>query len=525
MTEQELLTNDETEAAGGDGEDFQAKLKEAIDVSVAELGGLRRKLTVTVPRALIDERTGEQYKELSRDALIPGFRKGRAPQRLVEKRFGAEVNSQLLTQLVSAGYMAAIDKVSLKVVTDPLLLVAAKDGSGDQLLGIEKALDQIKIPEEGDFTFRCEVEVRPEFELPKLEGIQLKKPKITIDDDDVQEQIDRLRALRGQFEPVEDAIEEDDLVICELRMTVESKEIAHEPNVQLAARGQRVQGVPLPELGEALAGKSAGESVTVEAEVPEDHEKAELRGKRATFEIKIHDVKRLRLPELNAEMLSAIGFESEADLRAWVRGDMESRLAEALQEGLRNQMVEHLLEATSLELPEQLSARQTERATRRKLVELFRQGVPETEINKHLDELRTSAQTEAAAQLKLEFVLEKISEEWDMQVSEEEVNARIAQIAARYHRRFDRVRDELSKGDGLTSLYLQLRDEKVLDRVVEQAEISEMEPTAPKKPSRAASKKKAEPAAAEKAEEADESEGKSKAKSAKKTTKKSKKSE
>jgi trigger factor len=299
--------------------------------------------------------------------------------------------------------------------------------------------------------------------------------------------------------------------------------------VQLSARGQRVMGVSLPDLGESLVGKSAGQSIRAEGEVAEDDERAELRGKKASFEIKVLDVKRLRLPELDAEMLAAIGFESEKDLRSWVRLDMESRLEEALREGLRNQMVGHLLSATTLDLPEQLSARQAERATRRKLLELFQRGVPETEINKHLDELRTTVQKEAVDQLKLGFVIEKISEEWDMQVSEEEVNARIAQIAARYHRRFDRVRDELSKGDGLTSLYLQLRDEKVLDRLIEQAEIAETEEPA-KKPARAkaGAEKKSAGAAAKKepeADDAEEGETKTKAKSVKKSTKKTKKSE
>jgi trigger factor len=118
----------------------------------------------------------------------------------------------------------------------------------------------------------------------------------------------------------------------------------------------------------------------------------------------------------------------------------------------------------------------------RRVLDLRRQGVPDAEINKHIDELRTSAKDEAARQLKVDFIMESVAEQRDVHVSEEEVNAQIAQIAARYNRRFDRVRDDLSKGEGLSSLYLHIRDEKIIDALIADAEITEKE--VPKKAAR-----------------------------------------
>ena len=133
---------------------------------------------------------------------------------------------------------------------------------------------------------------------------------------------------------------------------------------------------------------------------------------------------------------------------------------------------------------------------------MLQQGVPEAEIDKRIDELRTTARKEAVEHLRMTFILEKISEEWDVHVSEEQVNARIAEIAARYNRRFDRVRDELSKGDGLTSLYMQVRDEEIVDRLIEQAEITETEEEVKKtgKSKPAAKKKKSRKKPAKEAE-------------------------
>ena len=122
------------------------------------------------------------------------------------------------------------------------------------------------------------------------------------------------------------------------------------------------------------------------------------------------------------------------------------------------------------------------------MVELQRQGVPEAEIEKHADELRTGARAQAVAELKLHFILEQIAETLDIDVTEEEINGAIAAMAQAYNRRFDRVRDELAKNNGVESLYLELRDEKCLDRVLETAKITEAKVTKKK----ATTKKKTE---------------------------------
>ena len=493
MSEDEALAAEETESTPEveeEEQDLESKLKKAVEVEVEEIGSLRRKVTVTIPRSLLDEQTAEQYAELSQSALVPGFRKGRAPHRLLEKRFGKEVGDQLKSQMLGSGYMAAIEKAGLKTVSDPMIWVGDEGGDeGEQrLVSVGQALDDLLIPSEGNLSFACEVEVQPEFELPPLEKIPLRKPKLSITAADVQEHIDRLRGMRGTFEPAKGKVKADDLVIGDVKMSVEGQVVEQQDNQQLAARGQQVFGVLLPELGKTLVGQKGGDTVSFEADIPDDYDKTEFRGKKACFEILMHEIKRLVLPPLDQEFLSSIGFESAPDLKAWVKNDLESRLSETLQQGLRNQVYKHLLGSTELDLPEGMSSRQTDRVVMRRVLELRRKGVPDAEINKHIDEMRTSAKDEAAEQLKLSFIMGKIAEEREIQVTEEEVNTQIAQIAARYNRRFDRVRDDLSKGDGLSSLYLHIRDEKIIDALIAEAEITET-PTPQKEPKKKAAPK------------------------------------
>ncbi len=484
----------ETDTPEGDEEELSpekkllARLKETIDVKQEEVGTLRRRLTITIPRATIDERMGEQFDELRRDAIVPGFRKGRAPLRLVEKRFGADVGEQLLTALVSSSFLAATEKHDIKVLGDPLFRVTVKEDRTDadgrlgqveteKLVDIKQALDHIKLPHDGPLSYACEVDLRPEFELPSLDGIPVKRPDLTITDQDIDIEVQRMLMSRATLSPVTSGpVEADDAVIVDLKLVgPDSAVLRSESNALLAARDQTYDGIPLKGLGAALAGKQAGETGKLQVTIPDDHEEIGLRGKEATLEFNVLEYKRLSIPPLDADLLTSLGYDSEQDLRDTLRSTLELGLSLAIQRGMRNQVAAYLIENTKLDIPGSLSLRQASRLLERRLIELYQDGVPEPEIAKHMDELRTAAQTEAVNDLKLFFIITKIADEREIDVTEEELNGAISSIAARRNVRFDRMRDDLSKGGGLDALALRLRDDKVLDTLLETATITETE--------------------------------------------------
>jgi trigger factor len=505
IEDREIDTPEETQ-------DLKEALKEAIKVQVGEAGVLRKGVTITVPRDVLKKELDKEYKEIITEAIVPGFRRGRAPRRLVEKRYGTEVGAQVRARIVSTSYMAAIEKQDLKVLGDPLLWANIKDKkSGDpsaheRLVDMPTALGHIDLPEDGDFTFKCEVEIKPEFKLPELDGVAIERPALKISDEDVQVQIDRIRARRGNWTPVANGqVQADDLLICDMVMTVAGKEIKKAENIQLAARAQRIEGVSFEDFGDKLKGRKAGQSLVLEGEVPEDYEAPELRGKKATFAITINDIKRLDLPALDKQFLEAQGFDSEEEFRDLVRTQMESQLDQEIKRGMRNQVRRYLLESTKLDLPEGLSSRQTDRAVLRMMIDLQRQGVPTGEIEKHADELKTSAREQALSELKLHFIIEEIAESREIEVSEEEINAQIAMMAQAYNRRFDRVRDDLAKNNGIESLYFQIRDDKVIDQIIAKAKLTEATPQKePKKTPEAPAKPKEKQAPEKKAAEKEE---------------------
>lgn len=461
--ERELL-----DAADQKAEQLLEELKSEVKAEIKELDGLRRELTITVPAKVIAAHIEHNYEELRQDAQVPGFRKGHAPRQLIEKRFGADVRQSLKTTIIGQAYFAATENNELEVLGDPLFRI--EDDDGVNLVQIDEALQDIELPAEGDLTFTVELEVKPKFELPQLENIPVKTPEFEVTDEQVNEQLERHLKMRGRFEPIGDEpAQKDDLVIADVTLKSEGHEVKTEENVQVGVRPSRLDGISLNDLGERLAGAKIGQTVSVDCTIPDDYERADLRGKPGTFELKIQELKRLKPADVQA-LVAETGAESEEQLRQFIRDDMEAEKETMIRRAKKEQVRDYLLENTEVQLPEKLSARQVDRAVIRRVLELRQAGMPDSEVSAKIDELRTSAAEQVARDLKLSFILERVAEQLDVDVTDEEVNTEIAMMARRYNRRFDRVRDELQNEGLLSQLAEQIRQDKCIDRLLTDAD-------------------------------------------------------
>ncbi len=448
------------------------ELRKEVQTRVEEIGTLRKRLSVTVPARVIYEHLKHNFDELRHDAVVPGFRRGRAPLPLIQKRFGPEVRNSLKTSLLAQSFLAAMEKENLEVLGDPLFEVRI-----DQivkLVSLDEALPHIELPENRDLSYACEVEVKPSFELPPLEGIEIRTPVISVTDADVDAYILRQRKIRGRYEPLHDrpAAEPGDLLVADVTLRVGQETVKTEDNVQFGVRPTRLDGIPLPTLGEVLRGARPGERRTCPCRIPDDYERPDLRGQAGEFEFSIHEVKRLVPMPLEA-FLAQVGAESEEQLRAIVREDLEIERDRLVERARREQVIEYLLQNTALDLPAAFSSRQTDRAVVRRVIDLQQQGVPDSEIEARIDELRVSASEQVARDLRIEFILAKVAEKLGVEVTDEEVNTEIARIARLYHRRFDRMRDDLHQRGLLPHLVEQIRQDKCLALLLKEARITQ----------------------------------------------------
>lgn len=455
--------------ADGIAQKLLEDLKKNLRVETRDAGTLRKAMTITIPAAVVADHLNHNFDELRADVVLPGFRKGRAPMKLVRKRFDADVRSSMKSVLVGQSFLAAVENEKLEVLGDPLFQIDTP--KGPRFAEMNEALAQLAIPEDGDFSYICEVELRPEFELPSLSGIEVKNPRIEITDKDVEGTIERQLKIRGKYAPCDDgAGEPDDQVIVDVALHVDGKEVKREDNVQLGVRPARLDGIPVMDLAEVLRGAKPGVSVTARATIPDDYERPDLRGKPAEFHMVVHEVKRL-VPLTRGELVEQLGFANEQELRDDVKAELESERDRLVRSAQKQQILQTLLDQTPMDLPEQLSARQTDRAVMRKVIELRMAGTPESEVEARVDELRTGARDEVARDLKIAFLLDKVADKLKVRVTDEEISAEIARIARRYGQRFDRVRDDLHARGLLYQLAEQIRQDKCLEEILKSARL------------------------------------------------------
>ncbi len=453
-------------------------------VNIEDSGPWKKKVIVEISREEIDKEFDSQYKELRISADIPGFRKGRAPRRLIEKRYGEDVNSQTKLRLLAKAFEQIEEEQDFEILGEP-----------------DIDPDKIEMPDDGNFTFEYEMEIKPEFKLPTLDGIKVEKEVVEVTDERVAETIDQLRKRQGKMGDVDKAVA-DDHVLSNVVMTVdgvdEPEKFDEHP---LWVSPMAIGGVRIEDMADVLKGVKVGDKKKCTAEVADTHAKEEYHGKKAEFEIEVLEVKRLILPEMDEAFLNGLGVADEAELKKMIQEGLESQMDQDSKRKMQEQVYKYLDENIVFDLPEGVAARHNQRMLSRRFSELIQQGVAQEQIAQNIEQLRESTNEQAARDLKMSFIMEEIAGELNIEVSEYEVNSAIAQYAATYQRRPERMKEELVAQGQLESIQNSIRDEKAIGRIMEMAEVvdaPEKKPEAKKaKPAKKA-QKAAEPAKAKK---------------------------
>ena len=437
-----------------DEQDYQ------YDIKIEDAGPATKKVSIEIPEDRIKQKLAEQFKELRSQAAIPGFRPGHAPAKLIEKRFATDVKDQVRSTLIRESYEQALEKNNLQPIGDP---------------EIDNA-DKITLPDTGSLSYSFSVEVQPEINLPELKGLKVKKPKIEVKDENVDQAMSNLREQQGTLVPVEDrGVEDKDYLIADVHVKVDGNVVAHAHDSQIVSRPGRVAGIQIDDLDKQLAGLKAGEERTISTKAPESHPNEAVRGKDVQIEIKLKDLKKLELAEIDGDFLTDLGFGDEKELREALREQMVERIDYDVAQAMREQVNRYLLENVAISLPAKLSDRQEQRLVQRRAVDLMMRGIPQDQIAANLERLRTGARDEAARELKLFFILQKIANDLNIDVDEAELNGRIALLAAQRGRRPEKMKQDMSKDGSLANLYIQMREQKALDKVLEDAQIEEVD--------------------------------------------------
>jgi len=447
--------------------DTEAESTWTPTIAVDDAGPAHKRITITVPKQAVDECIETSYGALQTQAALPGFRKGRAPRALLERRFGSTLLQEARTQLLADAWSKTVDAKKLKPVTQPEIDAATKD----------RPLERGK-----DFTFTVDVEVVPEFELPKLEGIPIRRPVAEVAESLVDLELRRNTYRFGTPKRVDGPFKPLDRLLGAVTVKLNGKDevffesadaIVVVPDAEDKGRGQLL-GLMFDDLGARLEGRSVGETLVFETTGPASHEREEIRGAAVKIEYRIREAERVDPVDAN-ELASQLGLETVENLRGQIRLGLERRRDQEQRSAMREQVYDYLADAVDFALPEKLSQAQVQRQLDVMRMDLLQRGIEPDKVENRLAEARASSEGDTRRRLKLFFVLARLAEHFKVDVTDAEINGRISAIAAQQNLRPDQVRAELERANRIGDIALSIREAKAADRVIDRATITDLD--------------------------------------------------
>jgi trigger factor len=423
---------------------------------VKELSKVERELSIVVPGDQVAKELDKAYRKLSQKVRLKGFRPGKVPRYVLEQYYKDQTEQDVLEKIVGESYREAIQSEGLTPVAPPDIKAGAELVPGM------------------DYAYSARVEVKPEIELQKFKGLDLKVHKRTIGDDDVQKEIEFLRERYVTVKPVEDrkTMQQGDLVELRASAEIDGEIIKGLGGIPVVHVGS---GDYFAEAEQALVGKSIGEMVEVDVEVPEDHKVADARGKTAKLKMNPQQLKQRIVPELNDDFAQDVADEYETldDLKKALRTNLEAQIEMAERNGKREAALDQLIEANPFEVPASLIDSQAEQIAAESL-----QRVPPEQAERIWAAQRTrlmeDARPRAMRQVRAGLLLEAIVNAESIEVDEEDIESHLKKLAEEAGQPYKTVKNLYKKGARRDDLRERLKSEKALELVLENATIEEV---------------------------------------------------
>lgn len=378
-----------------------------MQVSLENTGTLGRKLTIRLPADGMNTQVRNRLRELSQTIRLKGFRPGKVPAQVIEQRFGAQVRSEALGEIIGSSFQEAVKNENLRVAAQPRIETQSRG-------------------EQGEVAYTATFEVVPEIGNIDVAGLAISRTVATVEDADVERMIDTLRMQRRSWPTVERAAQPTDLVVFEYSATGDG--------VRFPAEGmERVgtiigSGALFPEFDGVLNGAAAGDSRKLDLEFPANFREASIAGRKCAVEINVVRVQEAKLPELNEEFAAQFGI-TEGGLekfRSDVRANLERELGGALRMRLKVEVLEKLLAANSgFELPQTM----VETEARALLMQARQQAeqaklTPPTEIEAFIPN--------ASQRIRAFLLMNEIARQNNIQIDQQRVSKELMTLASTY---------------------------------------------------------------------------------------------
>ena len=460
-----------------DGADPETDDSLGTVADVHDLGPCKRRVIARVGADKVDERLDKAYDELIQTVSLPGFRRGRVPRRLLEKRYGEEVDKDIKEQLLAESFAEVVEQKSLR-------LLGAPD------------YEKVEFGAGTDLCYETDVQVQPEFDLPRYKGIEIEHEAVPVEEDAVEKELESLRRDRTEMVPIGPMeAGDDDQFIGTFKLFDGDVEVKESDRVAFSPKSNCLEHFKIEGLGELVKGwerSSVGTSdarpLVAEVTVPQSYPDEMLSGKDLRLEFTLDETRTPEIPELDEKFALGLGCESVEDLCKTVRERVERDALTRQEKLIEKTIMDRLLEAVDLDLPQDLIERQRRLAEEQVEQKLLASGnnadgatgdsadgttgKPETEVATLREQAAEKAEEELSRELKEFFLLERIGEKEKIVATEDEVKQRVELMALVYGVPAATMIREFKESGRIGEIRMNLRNEKVKTYLRKKARIS-----------------------------------------------------
>ena len=427
-----------------------------MKIEIEEVGPCKKLLKFEIPKETIEEEWQKQLKEVSRMANLPGFRKGKAPRKLLEKNYGDKIVEEVKRAIVSSSYQETIEKNKLSPVGDPDI--------GDINLELGKPLK-----------FEITLEVLPTFELGEYKGMQLKRKPVSVTDEDIDKALETISRQKAQLTVVKKGkVKDEDFIICDCEVGVNGEVVWTDKELEVMVSGSQVADIDVPDLKNSLVGAKSEDKVSMDVELGDSFSVEQHRNKSAKLEISIKEIKRPKSPEINDELAKQVGYDTLDELMEFMSQRLEMEKKRMAEGEMQEQISSKLIEMADFDMPEDMKTHHTNERLHKYQLDLINKGTPQEEIEKNLEDLKSASEESVVRDFKMSLVLEQIAEKERIFVTEDDVSRRISEMAGMYGLDTAGMKKQLEKMNSMSNLRHQLRENKTLNLLMKEANIEEV---------------------------------------------------
>jgi len=416
-----------------------------MKVHVEEVSPIERKLSIEVEQPRVAMELDRAYALLSRQVKIAGFRPGKVPRRILEQRFREQVEDDVIRRVVERAYLDAVRDHNVEPVSHP-------------------QVSNERLRPDAPFTFHARVQVKPKLTVKDYREVPLKKADVSVDEAKVAEQLEKLRQSASRLEPVEDRdlARMGDFAIVDYQATAEGKEFpgshAENATVEIAPGGLTESKM------EQLDGARIGSTVEMDYVFPADSPIEQVKGKRARFKVQLKALKTKVVPEMNDDFAQEVQAGKTVDeVRSKIRSDLEKAAQAKAAAEERDQLVKALIERNPFDVPNAMVERAAEAMLDGALRAMARGGIDPRRLNLDIGKLLEEMRPRAMVEVKGALLFEAIADQEGLAVSDEEIDAKLAEIAKDSGQPLAKIRKHFKQPEEQRGLAQKLREEKTVE--------------------------------------------------------------